>query len=92
MTRHESTSLARIKMSNVTDWNVQLAYLVERESWEKALDLCQNHARDFAILLGHISSLALLPEPKKPNVVPLLPCQSETAVNRKRKAFEKGKK
>ena len=84
MTRTESIALARIKMSNVTDWHVQLAYLVAENEWGRAANVLRNYAQDLNILAGHASQLMDLPDgPAK------LKCQSDSAIDLRDKSFAK---
>ncbi len=82
MTRTESIALARIKMSNVTDWHVQLAHLMGCDQYGRAAEVLLNYAKDLNILAGHVAALV-----ETNDGVVKLECQSEEAIARKEKAF-----
>lgn len=66
-TQAELIALARIRVSNCSDWAIQLAYLVADEKWDAAAQVCVQQQQALNILAGLIAQL--LP------VVPTLKCE-----------------
>lgn len=55
--KYELIALAKIRVSNVSDWQIQLAHLVATEEWDEAAVAATNQMQSLNILAGIISQL-----------------------------------